>query len=46
MNNGFVRVAAAIPELRVADCIYNVARMTELVRKGEDEKVQVICFLN
>ena len=44
MNNGFVRVAAAIPELRVADCIYNVARMTELVRKGEDEKVQVICF--
>ena len=44
MNNGFVRVAAAIPELRVADCIYNVARMTELVRKGEEEKVQVICF--
>ena len=44
MNNGFVRVAAAIPELRVADCAYNVTRMADLVRKGEEEKVQVICF--
>ena len=44
MNNGFIRVAAAIPQLRVADCAFNVARMAELVRKGEEEKVQVICF--
>ncbi|MDD4968890.1 MAG: NAD(+) synthase [Paludibacter sp.] len=44
MNNGFIRVAAAIPELRVADCAYNVARMADLVRKGEEEKVQIICF--
>ena len=44
MNNGFVRVAAAIPELRVADCAFNVARIADLVRKGEEEKVQVICF--
>ena len=44
MNNGFIRVAAAIPDLRVADCAFNVARMADLVRKGEEEKVQVICF--
>lgn len=44
MNNGFIRVAAAIPELRVADCAFNVARMAELIRRGEEEKVQVICF--
>ena len=44
MNNGFVRVAAAIPELRVADCAFNVPRIADLVRKGEEEKVQVICF--
>jgi len=44
MNNGFVRVASAIPELRVADCAFNVARMTDLVRRGEEEKVQIICF--
>ena len=44
MNNGFVRVAAAIPELRVADCAFNVAAMADLVRQGEVEKAQVICF--
>src|ERR1035437_8067294 len=44
MNNGFIRVAAAIPELRVADCAFNVARMADLIRKGEEEKVQVMCF--
>ena len=44
MNNGFIRVAAAIPELRVADCSFNVARMADLIRQGESEKVQVICF--
>ncbi|MDR3653009.1 MAG: NAD(+) synthase [Paludibacter sp.] len=44
MNNGFVRVAAAIPELRVADCAFNVSKMADLVRQGETEKVQVICF--
>ena len=44
MNNGFVRVAAAVPELRVADCAFNVAQMAELVRKAEEEQVQVICF--
>ncbi|HEY6914676.1 MAG TPA: NAD(+) synthase [Paludibacter sp.] len=44
MNNGFVRVAAAIPELRVADCAYNVAGMAYLMRKAEQEKVQVVCF--
>jgi len=44
MNNGFVRVAAAIPDLRVADCVFNVNQMADLVRQGETEKVQVICF--
>ena len=44
MNNGFVRVAAAIPELRVADCAFNTARMADLVHRAEEEKVQVVCF--
>lgn len=44
MNNGFVRVAAAIPNLRVADCDFNIKSIIELVLKAEDEKVQVICF--
>jgi NAD+ synthase (glutamine-hydrolysing) len=44
MNNGFVRVAAAVPDLRVADCAFNVTGIIELIRRGEAEKVQVICF--
>ena len=44
MNNGFVRLAAAIPELRVADCAFNVARTAELILSAEAEKVQVVCF--
>ena len=44
MNNGFVRVAAAIPEVRVADCAFNAARMADLVHRAEEEKVQVVCF--
>lgn len=44
MNNGFVRVAAAIPDLRVGDCKYNVARIADLVKQAEAEKVQVVCF--
>lgn len=44
MNNGFVRVAAAIPELRVADCAFNIVKIADLVRHAETEKVQVICF--
>ena len=41
MNNGFIRVAAAIPELRVADCDFNVARIADLVRQGEEEKAHI-----
>lgn len=44
MNNGFVRVAAAVPDLRVADCNYNAEQMALLIKKAEQEKVQVICF--
>ena len=44
MNNGFVRLAAAIPELRVADCAFNIARTAELILSAEAENVQVVCF--
>lgn len=44
MNNGFVRVAAAVPELRVADCAFNVSKIIEQMQQAETEKVQVICF--
>lgn len=44
MNNGFIRVAAAIPELRVADCAFNAAQIGELMLKAEEKKVQIVCF--
>ena len=44
MNYGFVRVAAAVPELRVADCQLNVSKIMELVREAENNHVEVLCF--
>ncbi|MDO9154670.1 MAG: NAD(+) synthase [Paludibacter sp.] len=44
MKNGFVRVAAAIPEIKVADCAFNVSRIAALIQQAETEKVQVVCF--
>lgn len=44
MNKGFVRVATAVPDLKVADCAFNVLNISALVLQSEKEKVQVICF--
>lgn len=44
MNKGFVKIAAAIPELKVADCAFNVSKIIELLQRAEHEKVQVVCF--
>ncbi|MDR1021924.1 MAG: NAD(+) synthase [Prevotellaceae bacterium] len=44
MYQGFVRIATAIPELRVADCAFNTAGIVDLVWQAEKENVQVVCF--
>ncbi|MBP1638000.1 MAG: NH(3)-dependent synthetase, partial [Bacteroidetes bacterium] len=44
MTYGFIRVAAAIPELRVADCAFNASKIRELIVKAETEKVKIVCF--
>jgi NAD+ synthase (glutamine-hydrolysing) len=45
MNNyGFVRVAAATPSLKVADCDYNVNEILKLVADAEKNKVSAIVF--
>ena len=43
-NFGFVRVAAAVPTVRVADCAYNVKQVKELITEAVEEGVEVICF--
>ena len=41
---GFIKVAAAIPEVRVADCAFNALKITELIKKAATEGVEVVCF--
>lgn len=41
---GFVKVAAAVPGVRVADCFFNIQRMEALIKQAEAEHVQFICF--
>ena len=44
MKNGFIKVAAAIPSVRVADCAYNTERIESLVAQAEGLGVEIICF--
>lgn len=44
MNYGFIRVAAAVPELKIAECSYNAQKISDLVKKAENAGVQVIVF--
>jgi NAD+ synthase (glutamine-hydrolysing) len=41
---GFLRVAAATPLLRVADCAFNVEHILALMRRAESEHVNVVVF--
>ncbi len=44
MNYGFVKVAAAIPRVSVADCYYNIQQIESLMRKASTEGVQMMTF--
>ena len=44
MFENFIRVAAATPEIRVADCDFNAEKIIALIKKAEREEVRVICF--
>jgi NAD+ synthase (glutamine-hydrolysing) len=43
-NHGFVRVAAAVPELRVADCAFNISRILHLMERAQKDQVAVLVF--
>ncbi len=43
-NFGFVKVAVAIPQVRVADCVYNAQQIERLMAKADGEGVQVVVF--
>lgn len=43
-NLGFVRVAAAVPMLRVADCKQNAQVIKEQIDEAINEGVEIVCF--
>ena len=44
LHHGFLRVAAATPQLRVADCDFNTERTLGLMQEAEAEAVDVLVF--
>ena len=44
MDYGFVKVASAIPTIKVADCDYNEKQIENLVVQAEGKGVEIICF--
>ena len=44
MNYGFVKVAASVPQVKVADCRYNASQIEKEIIIAEGKGVQVIVF--
>ena len=44
MNHGFVKVASAVPLVKVADCQYNVEQIESLVIQAEGKGIEIICL--
>jgi NAD+ synthase (glutamine-hydrolysing) len=44
LNHGFYRVAAAIPQVKVADCRFNVKQIKDLIREAVENNVEIVCF--
>lgn len=44
MNYGFIKVAAAIPQVKVADCIFNANQITGMIKDAASKDVQLIAF--
>lgn len=44
MKYGFVKVAAAIPHLEVADCNYNAEQIQEQMTLADAQGIEIVCF--
>ncbi len=44
MKDGFVKVAAGTPKIRVADCRYNAEQVFTLMREAAKQGVRVLCL--
>ena len=44
MKQGFIKVAAASPRIRVADCRYNVSELIQLAKEADKNNVKLLVF--
>ncbi|MHB8128114.1 MAG: NAD(+) synthase [Mobilitalea sp.] len=44
MKHGFIKVAAATPVIRVADCDYNAGKIKELIDIAQTQEIKLIVF--
>jgi NAD+ synthase (glutamine-hydrolysing) len=44
MKHGFIRVAAATPVIRVADCGYNTGKILELIKEAQEQGSKLVIF--
>lgn len=44
MFDGFIKTAAATPEIKVADCEYNTGKIIDLINKAKSERVKILVF--
>lgn len=44
MNYGFIKTAAATPDIKVADCEYNASKICELIDEANNNQVDLIVF--
>lgn len=44
MKYGFIKVAAAVPAVKVGDVVYNVQQIESLIAQAEGKGVEVMVF--
>lgn len=44
MQHGYVKVAAAAPFVKVADCFHNIERIRKMIEKADEKGVEIIVF--
>ncbi len=44
MKDGFIKVAAATPKQKVADCEYNQTEIIKLIKEADEQNVKVLVF--
>ena len=43
-NYGFVRVASAVPQVRIADCQWNISHIERMIEEAEENNSSIIVF--